>query len=100
MAAAIAEELRAKDLQKLKGSDLDAFYDRLSRRGLSATSVRRYRGVSLFLVCGPSLDCPKRQFAMNLGVTPSPRCRVVDTSAHPRTGRGALSTPTWRRRAE
>jgi len=46
IAAAIAEELGAKDLQKLKGSDLDAFYDRLSRRGLSATSVRRYQAVS------------------------------------------------------
>src|SRR5580704_852703 len=45
MAAAIAEELRGKDLQKLKGSDLDTFYDRLSRRGLSATSVRRYHAV-------------------------------------------------------
>ena len=45
MAAAIAEELGAKDLQKLKGSDLDAYYDRLSRRGLSATSVRRYHAV-------------------------------------------------------
>jgi hypothetical protein len=33
MAAAIAEELGSKDLQKLKGSDLDAFYERLSRRG-------------------------------------------------------------------
>ena len=45
MAAAIAEELGAKELQKLKGSDLDAYYDRLSRRGLSATSVRRYHAV-------------------------------------------------------
>ena len=45
MAAAITEQLGAKDLQKLKGSDLDALYDRLSRRGLSATSVRRYHAV-------------------------------------------------------
>jgi len=45
MAAALAEELGTKDLQKLKASDLDAFYDRLSRRGLSATSVRRYHAV-------------------------------------------------------
>jgi integrase len=45
MAAAISEELGAKDLQKLKGSDLDAYYDRLSHRGLSATSVRRYHSV-------------------------------------------------------
>ena len=35
----------AKDLQKLNGSDLDAFCDRLGRRGLSATSVRRYHAV-------------------------------------------------------
>ena len=33
MAAAIAKELGAKDLRKLKESDLDAFYDRLSQRG-------------------------------------------------------------------
>jgi len=45
MAAAIAEQLGSKDLQKLKGSDLDALYDRLSRRGLSGTSVRRYHAV-------------------------------------------------------
>ena len=45
MATAIANELGAKDLQKLNGSDLDAFYDRLSRRGLSATNVRRYHAV-------------------------------------------------------
>ena len=45
MAAAITEELGSKDLQKLKGSDLHAFYGRLSRRGLSATSVRRYHAV-------------------------------------------------------
>ncbi len=45
MAAAIATELGAKDLRKLEGSDLDAFYDRLSQRGLSATSVRRYHAV-------------------------------------------------------
>ena len=45
MAAAIAKDLGAKDLRKLKASDLDAFYDRLSRRGLSATSVRRYHAV-------------------------------------------------------
>jgi len=42
IASAITEELGSKDLQKLKGSDLDAFYDRLRRRGLSATSVRRH----------------------------------------------------------
>ena len=45
MAAAIAKELGAKEPGRLKGSDLDAFYDRLSRRGLSATSVRRYHAV-------------------------------------------------------
>ena len=45
MAAAIAEELGTKDLQKLRGRDLDAFYDGLGRRGLSATSVRRYHAV-------------------------------------------------------
>jgi hypothetical protein len=32
--------LGSRDLQKLKGSDLDDFYEQLSRRGLSATSVR------------------------------------------------------------
>ncbi len=45
MAVAVAEELGAKDLQKLRGRDLDAFYDGLGRRGLSATSVRRYHAV-------------------------------------------------------
>jgi len=45
IAAAITEELGDKDLQKLRGRDLDAFYDRLSGRGLSATSVRRYHAV-------------------------------------------------------
>ena len=45
MAAAITEELGTTDLQKLKGSDLDAYYDRLSRRGLSATSIRRDHSV-------------------------------------------------------
>ena len=45
MATTIAKDLGAKDLRKLKASDLDAFYDRLSRRGLSATSVRRYHAV-------------------------------------------------------
>lgn len=34
-----------EDLRKLKASDLDAFYDGLSQRGLSATSVRRYHAV-------------------------------------------------------
>ena len=38
IAAATAEEQGSNDLQKLKGSDLDAFCDRLSPRGLSATS--------------------------------------------------------------
>jgi len=51
MAAAIAEELGAKDLQKLRGRDLDAFYDGLGRRGLSASSVRRYHAV-----CSASLN--------------------------------------------
>ena len=45
MAAAIATELGTKELRKLKGSDLDSFYDRLSGRCLSATSVRRYHTV-------------------------------------------------------
>ena len=51
MAAAIAEELGEKDLQKLRGRDFDAFYDGLGRRGLSATSVRRYHAV-----CSASLN--------------------------------------------
>ena len=38
IAAATAEELGSNDLQKLKGSDLDAFCDRLTPRGLSATT--------------------------------------------------------------
>jgi hypothetical protein len=46
-----AEELGAKDLQKSKGSDLDTYYDRLSWRGLSATSVRRYH-----FVCSAALN--------------------------------------------
>jgi hypothetical protein len=41
----LAEELGAKDLRQLKASDLDAFYDRLSQRDLSATSVRRCHAV-------------------------------------------------------
>ena len=45
LAEAITEELGSKDVQKVKGSDLDVFYDRLSRRGLSASSVRRYHAV-------------------------------------------------------
>ncbi len=45
MATAIAEELGDKDLQKVRGRDLDAYYDRLGRWGLSATSVRRYHAV-------------------------------------------------------
>ena len=45
MSASIAKDLGAKDLRKLNASDLDAFYDRLNRRGLSATSVRRYHAV-------------------------------------------------------
>jgi hypothetical protein len=45
MAAAITVELGTKDLRKLEGRDLDAFYYRLRRRGLSATSVRRYHAV-------------------------------------------------------
>jgi hypothetical protein len=32
-------------VEQLKGADLDAFYDRLSQRGPSATSVRRYHAV-------------------------------------------------------
>lgn len=32
-------------VDQLKGADLDAFYDRLSQRGPSATSVRRYHAV-------------------------------------------------------
>ena len=45
MAAVITEELGEKDLRKLRGRDLDGFYDRLRRRGLSPTSVRRYHAV-------------------------------------------------------
>lgn len=35
----------------MKGSDLDTYYDRLGRRGLSATSVRRYH-----FVCSAALN--------------------------------------------
>jgi len=45
MAAVITEELGEKNLRKLRGRDLDGFYDGLSRRGLSPTSVRRYHAV-------------------------------------------------------
>jgi integrase len=45
LAAAISAELGEKELRKVTGRDLDAFYDRLRRRGLSATSVRRYHAV-------------------------------------------------------
>jgi hypothetical protein len=45
MSAVIAEDLGVKELRKLRGRDLDGFYDRLRRRGLSATSVRRYHAV-------------------------------------------------------
>ena len=45
MAKVISEELGAKELRKLRGRDLDAFYDSLRRRGLSATSIRRYHAV-------------------------------------------------------
>jgi hypothetical protein len=55
MATAIAKELGSKDVQKLRGRDLDAYYDRLSRRGLSATSVRRYHAV-----CSAALNQGRR----------------------------------------
>jgi integrase len=45
MAAVIAQELGAKELRKLRGRDLDTFYDDLRDRGLSPTSVRRYHAV-------------------------------------------------------
>jgi hypothetical protein len=45
MSAVIAEDLGVKELRKLRGRDLDGFYDRLRRRGLSATTVRRYHAV-------------------------------------------------------
>jgi hypothetical protein len=45
MATAISEELGTKELRRLCGRDLDAFYDGLRRRGLSATSARRYHAV-------------------------------------------------------
>jgi integrase len=45
LARAISAELGEKELRKVTGRDLDAFYDRLRRRGLSATSVRRYHAV-------------------------------------------------------
>jgi integrase len=45
MAAVITEELGTKELRKLRGRDLDGFYDHLRRRGLSPTSVRRYHAV-------------------------------------------------------
>ena len=45
MAAAFTDQLGSKPLQRLTGADLDAFYDRLSQRGLSATSIRRYHAV-------------------------------------------------------
>lgn len=45
MAAVITEDLGSKELRKLRGRDLDGFYDNLSRRGLSPTSVRRYHAV-------------------------------------------------------
>jgi integrase len=45
MAVVINEELGTKELRKLRGRDLDGFYDRLRRRGLSSTSVRRYHAV-------------------------------------------------------
>jgi hypothetical protein len=66
LAAAITEELGSKDVQKLKGSDLDVFYDRLSRRGLSASSVRRYHAVCSAALnqgvkWGPSSSAPRRR---------------------------------------
>jgi integrase len=45
LAAVIAEELGERELRKLRGRDLDGFYDGLRKRGLSATSVRRYHAV-------------------------------------------------------
>jgi hypothetical protein len=45
MAGVIADGLGTKELRKLRGRDLDAFYDALGRRKLSPTSVRRYHSV-------------------------------------------------------
>ena len=45
MAAVITEDLGSKELRKLRGRDLDGFYNNLSRRGPSPTSVRRYHAV-------------------------------------------------------
>lgn len=45
MAAVIVEELGPKELRRLRGRHLDAFYDELRSRGLSSTSVRRYHAV-------------------------------------------------------
>jgi integrase len=45
LAAAITAELGQKELRRVTGRDLDAFYDSLRRRGLSPTSVRRYHAV-------------------------------------------------------
>jgi integrase len=45
IAAVITEEFGPKELRKLRGRDLDGFYDSLRRRGLSPTSVRRYHAV-------------------------------------------------------
>ena len=66
LAEAITEELGSKDVQKVKGSDLDVFYDRLSRRGLSASSVRRYHAVCSAALnqgvkWGPSSSAPRRR---------------------------------------
>lgn len=43
--AVITEELGEKELRKVRGRDLDGFYNRLRRRGLPGTSVRRYHAV-------------------------------------------------------
>jgi hypothetical protein len=45
LAAVTSAELGERELRKVTGRDLDAFYDRLRRRGLSARSVRRYHAV-------------------------------------------------------
>lgn len=41
----ISERLGTKSLRKLRGSDIDAFYDSLRHRGLAPASVRRYHAV-------------------------------------------------------
>lgn len=45
LATVISAELGGKELRKVTGRHLDAFYDRLRRRGLSSTSVGCYHAV-------------------------------------------------------